>query len=127
VDSIWDSKIVPAAGLVRGEGKVVRVEAGALVINVNGGSSVTVLSGPVIRGAALRDALPFIQFSQFVNQLEFARVGNALNERAARVAQAAVGTGDVVGSPVRYSGAGVRKGEVLEVVPVTLEIVRGNQ
>jgi predicted lipoprotein len=100
---------------------------GSLVIDVNGGGTATVLTGPVIRGNALRDALPFIQFSQFVNQLEFARVGNALNERAVRVAQAAVGTGDVVGSVARYSGAGVRKGDVLEVVPVTLDILRGKQ
>jgi len=109
VDSIW----VKAAGepsLVRGEGKVVRAEDGRLVLD----SSVVIETGPVIRGTALRDALPFIQFSQFTNQLEYARVANALNERAAKVAAAAqVKAGDTV----RYAGAASKDG----IVPVMLE------
>ena len=127
VESIWDSKVVTAPGLMRGEGKVARMEEGALLVEGADGTRVAVLTGPVIRGTALRDALPFIQFSQFVNQLEFARVGNALNERAARVARTAVGAGDVVGCLARYAGAAVRKRDLVEVTPVTLEIVRGSR
>ena len=37
--------------------------------------------GPVLRGTALRDALDFVRFTDFVNQLEFAGVANALNDR----------------------------------------------
>ena len=122
-----DDVTFEAPGGMRGEGKVARMEEGALLVEGADGTRVAVLTGPVIRGTALRDALPFIQFSQFVNQLEFARVGNALNERAARVARTAVGAGDVVGCLARYAGAAVRKRDLVEVTPVMLEIVRGSK
>ncbi len=38
--------------------------------------------GPVFRGTALREALDFIRFTDFTNQIQFAAVGSALNERA---------------------------------------------
>jgi predicted lipoprotein len=110
VDSIWESKVVKEPSLKRGEGRVSKVSDGKLTLD----SGVAVLTGPVIRGTALRDALPFIQFSQFTNQLEYARVANALNDRAVRVAQAVQAkTGDTV----RYAGAMSADG----VVPVVLE------
>jgi predicted lipoprotein len=109
VDSIWQSKVVPEPSLKRGEGRVTLVEDRRLVLD----SGITVLAG-VIRGTALRDALPFIQFSQFTNQLEYARVANALNDRAAKVAQAALAK---AGDTVRYTGAPSNDG----VVPVFLE------
>lgn len=34
--------------------------------------------GPVVRGNAIRDSLPFVSFKDFTNQLEFAEVGKAL-------------------------------------------------
>jgi predicted lipoprotein len=110
VDSIWQSKVLTEPSLMRGEGRVAQVEDDRLVLD----SGVAVLTGPVIRGTALRDALPFIQFSQFTNQLEYARVANALNDRAVKVAQAAQ---IHVGDTVRYAGAVSKEG----VVPVMLE------
>jgi predicted lipoprotein len=110
VDTIWQSQVVAEPSLKRGEGCVTRVEDGRLMLD----SGITVLTGPVIRGTALRDALPFIQFSQFTNQLEYARVANALNDRAVKVAQ----TSQVkAGDTVRYVGAPSTDG----VVPVFLE------
>jgi len=124
VDSIWDSKVVPEPTLMKGRGKVLRIEPDRLLVDtapLDGRPDIAVLTGPVIRGTALRDALPFIQFSQFVNQLEFARVGNALNERAVKVAQAAqVKAGDTV----RFTGAPLKTGGLLEIVPVALSILR---
>jgi predicted lipoprotein len=110
VDSIWLRKVVAEPSLKRGEGRVTQVQEERLVLD----SGVAVLTGPVIRGTALRDALPFIQFSQFTNQLEYARVANALNDRAVKVGQAAqVKAGD----SVRYAGAASSDG----IVPVLLE------
>jgi predicted lipoprotein len=120
VESIWDSKVVKSETLAQGTGRVVRVEPETLWLE----GDVAVLTGGGIRGTALRDALPFIQFSQFTNQLEFARVGNALNDRAARAAQAAIGGPDVVGWWVRYKGAATRRDAVTEIVPVMLAISR---
>jgi predicted lipoprotein len=111
VDSIWTSRVVSEPSLINGEGRVTRVEVGQIVLD----NGIALLGGPVIRGTALRDALPFIQFSQFTNQLEYARVSNALNDRAVKVAESAhVKAGDTV----RYAGAGSKDG----VVPVMLEV-----
>jgi predicted lipoprotein len=39
----------------------------------------TVQIGPAIRGTAIRDALDFVSFGDFTNQIDFARFGKALN------------------------------------------------
>ena len=82
--------------------------------------------GPVIRGTTLRDALPFIQFSQFVNQLQFAQVGNALNDRVSSALKS-FSNQDLAGSIVVFSGAAGQpsEGGLLEIVPVTLAVKRG--
>jgi predicted lipoprotein len=139
VGSIWQSKVLPAVAaardlatmspcanpcLVKGRGKVVRVDTasatGLATVNLEGGGTAVLQIGPVIRGTAVRDALPFIQFSQFVNQLEFARVGNALNDRVAR-GLSAIDASRLKGAGIEFSGAAVwAPGQPPEVVPVML-------
>jgi predicted lipoprotein len=146
VDSIWQGKVLPAAAeardlataprrsgpcLVKGRGRVARVDTasrtGLAFVELDGGGSAVLQIGPAIRGTVLRDALPFIQFSQFTNQLEFARVGNALNQRAARLL-AQLDERHLQGADVGFSGAAAwEDGQVPEVVPVTLVVAqRGN-
>ena len=48
--------------------------------------------GPIIRGTSLRDSLPFISFTAYTNQVEFAQLANAFNDHAA--AQALKGLGE---------------------------------
>ena len=38
--------------------------------------------GPVVSGTAIRDALPFVNFNDFTDQLAFASVGSALTQRS---------------------------------------------
>jgi len=150
VDSIWDSKVLPAvshgaidwkevlrsgdhsggAVLVKGEARVVRGDTnsrtGLLLIGVepyDGRADAAVAIGPAIRGTALRDALPFIQFSQFINQLQFAQVANALNDRVV-AALGSLPAGRLEGSTVVFSGAAEwpSEGGLLEIVPVTLTV-----
>lgn len=40
--------------------------------------------GPALRGAAIRDALSFISFNDFTNQIDFARFGKAFNTHVNR-------------------------------------------
>ena len=76
--------------------------------------------GPVIRGTALRDALDFIRFTDFVNQLEFAGVATALNDHVvSAVLQAAPDL--VSGAEVSFVGA-VPVSGALEIVPVKLAV-----
>jgi predicted lipoprotein len=73
---------------VKGQGRISRVERGSqnrtlslIFLDYHGKTEVVMQVGPVFRGTSIRDAVGFIQFNQFVNQLEFADVGNRLNDR----------------------------------------------
>ena len=151
VDSIWNSRVLPAVAasavdlrealqahpagclLVKGEGRVLRVDtssrSGLMLLDLapyDGRADAAIQIGPVIRGTVLRDALPFIQFSQFVNQLEFARVSNALNDRVVQSVLVSLPKAGLEGSVVSFSGASRQPAanELPEIVPVIL-IVKG--
>jgi len=149
VDSIWNSRVLPAASgaadfaslldpanrsaaavLVKGRARVLRADtaspSGVLLLDAapyDGRPDAALAVGPDIGGTTLRDALPFIQFSQFVNQLQFAQVGNALNDRAASAA-ASLALRDLAGRIIVFSGAAQRPadGGLLQIVPVTLAV-----
>jgi len=138
--SIWEAKVIPAASrapdfarvrssshpvLVKGTGRVVRIDSARqrilLDIAPYDGKPDVALDTGQVHGTALRDALPFIQFSQFINQVDFAHAANALNDRAAAVGSAAMA--DVtIGSVLAFAGAlDVSGGPGLaEIVPVSL-------
>jgi len=75
----------PYSFMVTGTGKVLTVNttsrAGLAQVDISGDgkADLTLAVGPVIRGTALRDAAPFIDFNQFTNQMEYAAVSNELN------------------------------------------------
>jgi predicted lipoprotein len=60
------------------------------VLTAKGPVPVTIQIGPVIKGNSLRDAMPFINFQNFTNQLEFAEVGRAFNTRVTNELKAAI-------------------------------------
>jgi predicted lipoprotein len=143
VQSIWDARVLPAASqavsfdewrrghavaaqMVKGGGRVVRAEPARLLIDVppyDGQADLILDIGTSIRGTALRDALPFIQFSQFVNQVDFAKVAGALNARAAKSAEAAL---PAEGAGVSFAGAAAIPSDhsLPEIVPVILTLSR---
>ena len=98
--------------------------AGTLEVAVDDIAEPVVLQiGPVIRDNAVRDALPFVTFKDFVNQLEYANAGKALTALA--VAGFAPGAEAVaVGDVVTFTGAiSVSRGaEDILVTPITLEV-----
>lgn len=75
----------PYSFMVTGTGKVLSVNtesrAGLALVDITGDgkADITLALGPVIRGTALRDAAPFIDFNQFTNQMEYAGISNELN------------------------------------------------
>lgn len=83
---------------------------------------VTLQIGPVIRGNAIRDALPFVSFKDFTNQLDFAEAGKAITALAAE-GFAATLEGLAVGDRVSFSGALTltRASDKVQVTPVLLE------
>src|SRR5262249_44460236 len=74
------------------------------VMPTDGRPDAQLMIGPVIRGTALRDALDFIQFTDFTNQIQFADVANALNDRVLATALKHVETSDLKGRHVQVLG-----------------------
>lgn len=97
---------------VRGRGKVLSVNtesrAGTLVVSVDapsGPQEVTLQLGPVVRGTAVRDSLPFFSFGDVTNQIEFAQVSRALNDHAVKGLQADLPAVEKKGGAVEFVGA----------------------
>lgn len=117
----------PWSFIVSGSGTVVakntQSRAGTLEVAIDGlAAPVVVQIGPVIRGNAVRDALPFVSFKDFVNQMEYANAGKALTALAVEGiagAAAALDSGDTV----RFIGAISisRSTDAVLVTPVVLE------
>ena len=77
--------------IVKGEGVIVRVDEQSpqrtITIkpaNYQGKTEVVIQLGTVFRGTALRDAVGFIKFNDFNNQLQFAEVSTKLHEHVSR-------------------------------------------
>lgn len=70
------------------KGRIVSVDvesgAGKVGVDVDGDGQADALVqiGPILRGTALRDSLPFISFTAYTNQIEFAQLANAFNDQA---------------------------------------------
>lgn len=70
----------------------------------DGQADAQVQIGPIIRGTALRDSLPFISFTAYTNQVEFAQLANAFNDHAAALALKDLPRDKLVGRNVELLG-----------------------
>ena len=103
----------PFAYLVKGSGTVTgldtSVPAGPLTVEVPqaGGRplKVTIATGPVIAGTAIRDAVGFISFGDFTNQIDYADVANRINAKVKIDVIAKVDLSGIEGKKVGFYGA----------------------
>jgi predicted lipoprotein len=125
-----DTEGSPWTFAVKGKGKVVSVDtesrAGTIVVAVDapsGPENVTVQIGPVVRGTAIRDSLPFFSFGDVKNQIQFAQVARALNDKAIATVQPKVDALKAPGTPIEFTGAMNVSGseDDLVITPVALE------
>ena len=113
---------------VKGEGKVVeanltsRARKAMVDVDGDGAADLTLQLGPVIKGSSLRDVAPFYRFGDFRDQIEFAKLARALNDRAS--AGLVVPEGELVGKTVSFSGTVDLKaaGDAWLVTVVTLSV-----
>lgn len=113
---------------VSGEGRVVeakldsRARTLGLDTDGDGSSDVTLQLGPVIKGSAMRDVAPFYNFDDFRDQIEFAKLGRAINDQLA--GRLTVPEGDLVGRSVTFTGVVPLKSatEALTVTPTEIEV-----
>jgi predicted lipoprotein len=117
------------AVFVRGQGVASRVDrssrVGRLPVMLPGGRAVTLEVGPVIQGTTVRDALSFVHYSDFTNQLDYADAANALNDRVLALLDV-VDLEAVAGRVVTFVGAcstsPARGGDAIEITPVLLSV-----
>ena len=114
--------------LVKGQGTVIEARresrAATLTLDVTGDNQpdMTIQLGPVIKGTALRDAADFIVFTDYRDQIEFAKLARALNDRAHGAIR--LPEGDLTGRTVRFEGATTLRTatDPILVMPTLLEI-----
>ena len=102
---------VPWTFLVKLEGVIVaaNTKSRAATIGVDttgkGKTDALVQIGPAMRGTAIRDALDFVSFNDFTNQIDFARYGKAFNTYVDRRTLAKLPRDSLVGRKVTVVGA----------------------
>ncbi|EEW27064.1 DUF2291 family protein [Rhodobacter ferrooxidans] len=93
---------------VKGSGKVIaanltsRARKAELDSDGDGAADLTLQLGPVIKGTALRDVAPFYDFGDFRDQIEFAELARAINDKLS--AALVVPEGDLVGKTLEFTG-----------------------
>jgi len=123
----------PVYFVVKGEGVITAVDvhshSGLALVDVppfDRRPDLSIQLGPVLRGTSLRDATGLVQFSDFVNQLQFADVGNELNDRVLKTVLAPLDKAKLKGSRVSFAGTVAMSdtGDLLlsELVPVKLVV-----
>ncbi|WP_207466113.1 DUF2291 family protein [Paracoccus fontiphilus] len=114
--------------LVKGQGTVIEANresrAATLTLDATGDgqADVTIQLGPVIKGTALRDSADFIVFTDYRDQIEFAKLARALNDRTH--AAITLPEGDLTGKTVRFEGATTLRSatDPILVVPTVLDV-----
>lgn len=114
---------ISGIGVVQADNPQARARRLSMDIDGDGTTDLAVQLGPVVTGTALRDIAPFYRFGDFRDQIEFARLGRALNDRAlsglTRPAES------LAGAKLSFTGVAAistARDELL-VLPVTLQVV----
>ena len=118
----------PFSFMVKGEAKVLEHDtssrAGLLRLDLepfDGQADISLAMGPVIKGTALRDAMPFIKFNDFTNQLEFADVSKAMHVRVMSDVIEPFDSEAPIGKTVEFWGASYLSDPVV-ITPVKLKV-----
>jgi len=79
--------------------------------------------GPVLRGTAIRDSVGFIDFNQFVNQMDFAGLANELNRFGNENVLGSVNIETIVGETIVFTGSfGEPEENEIMIMPIFMEV-----
>jgi predicted lipoprotein len=98
----------PYSFMIKGSGKVLEAGADGLAVDLappDGKADVTINTGPVILGTALRDAVGFIKFGDFTNQVDYAQVSTEMKNEVKTTVLASFDATKAVGKTVDFEGA----------------------
>ena len=117
--------------LVKGSGVIVGVNTASRASTVDvdldppdGNADVTLQIGPVIKDTGVRDALEFISFTDFTNQLEFARLSNAFNKKVNAAVLSGLDRENLMGKRIAFHGVftQLQDSDLVRITPVELEV-----
>jgi predicted lipoprotein len=116
---------------VKGSGRIVSVNTASRASTVDvdldpadGSGDVLIQIGPVIKDSAIRDSLEFISFTDFTNQLEFARLSNAFNKKVNKTVTGKLDRDNLMGKRISFNGAftQLQDSDLIRITPVSLEV-----
>lgn len=114
---------VRAKGIVVAEDRKSRAAKAEIDVDGDGKADLTVQLGPVVKGTALRDVAPFYVFTEFRDQIQFAKLSRALNDRTV----GALGNlpGSLIGRTLALTGvfSVASAGAPILVTPVSIEVL----
>ena len=109
-----------------GEGVAGRAEGGLLPVRVKGvpkDTQVSIQVGQAINGTALRDVTGTIEFGQFLNQVEYAGAGTALNTQVKEKVLKGIDAKALEGETISFTGAFTLLAPTsVTIVPTRLEV-----
>ena len=116
----------PYAFMVKGTGTVTKVDSesptGPMTVELPDKKTITIATGPVIAGTAVRDAVGFIAFGDFTNQIEYADVANQINNRVKTEVIAKADPKSLVGKKITFYGAfSALAGGAIFLVPTEIQ------
>jgi predicted lipoprotein len=114
--------------LVKGSGRIVSVntsgipsEAG-LALGADKAAAAYLQLGPILTGTDVRDAMPFINFNQFADQVTYSEVATAINKRIETTTLDKLDDATLKGKHVDFTGAFTRGPGKPLITPVTVEV-----
>ena len=116
--------------MVKGSGKInklntkSRVGTLALELDKKYDAQIFITIGPVIKKDSVRDAVKFIQFNDFVNQLDFAEVSRIIKTRVLNEVIGPLNIKDIEGKTIDFEGAITfdRKDKIF-ITPTNLKLI----
>ncbi|WP_312794010.1 DUF2291 domain-containing protein [Tianweitania sp.] len=113
---------VKGSGTIVEENRASKAAVAEIDLDGDGTADATLQLGPVIKGSALRDTTGLYDFTTFRDQIEYAKLGRALNDKA--VSELPAADVPLKGKQVNFLGAMVIRsaGEKPLVMPVSIEV-----
>jgi len=113
---------VKGTGTIVDENRASKAATADIDLDGDGKADATLQLGPVIKGSALRDTTALYDFSTFRDQIEYAKLGRALNDKA--VSKLPAADTALKGKRVNFLGASVIRsaGEKPLIMPVSIEV-----
>lgn len=118
----WNFPVKGTATVLEDTRASTKAAVAEIDVDGDGKADATLQLGPVVKGSALRDTTNLYDFSTFRDQIEYAKLGRALNDKA--VSKLPAADTELRGKKVNFVGAVVIRSasEKPLITPVSIEV-----